>query len=57
MISEIIYKDMPENRHNKAFKHVPALRASTGPKKAAPLWAALLKRYVYRKDSINENYH
>jgi hypothetical protein len=26
--------------HNKAFKFVPALRASTGPKKAAPFWAA-----------------
>ena len=40
IISEIIYKDMPENAHNKAFKFVPALRASTGPKKAAPFWAA-----------------
>ena len=26
--------------HNKSFKFVPALRASTGPKKAAPFWAA-----------------
>ena len=26
--------------HNKTFKFVPALRASTGPKKAAPFWAA-----------------
>ncbi len=25
---------------NKAFKFAPALRASTGPKKAAPFWAA-----------------
>jgi len=25
---------------NKSFKFVPALRASTGPKKAAPFWAA-----------------
>ena len=26
--------------HNKALKFVPALRASTGPKMAAPFWAA-----------------
>jgi len=26
--------------HNKAFKFVPGLRPSTGPKKAAPFWAA-----------------
>ena len=26
--------------YNKSFKFVAALRASTGPKKAAPFWAA-----------------
>jgi len=40
VLSEIIYKPIPENAHNKSFKCVPALRASTGPKKAAPFWAA-----------------
>jgi hypothetical protein len=29
-----------ELSHNKAFKFVPVLRTSTGPKKAAPFWAA-----------------
>jgi hypothetical protein len=32
--------DLSNNTPNKAFKYVPALRASTGPKKAAPFWAA-----------------
>ena len=26
--------------HNKSFKFVPGLWPSTGPKKAAPFWAA-----------------
>ena len=33
-------------QNNEAFKYVPALSASTGPKKAVPFWAALLKLYV-----------
>ena len=47
----ILSVNLPKRRqnmapHNKALKFVPALRASTGPKKAAPFWAAKLKRYV-----------
>ena len=38
-----------ETVHNKSFKFVPALCASTGPKKAAPFWAALLKCYMPMK--------
>jgi len=32
--------------YNKTFKFVPALRASTVPKKAVPFWAAELRSYV-----------
>ena len=44
-------------KHNKSFKCVPALRASTGPKKAAPFWAALLKRYIAKDQHETTEIH
>jgi len=39
-LKEISKRIALRDAYNKAFKFVPALRASTGPKKAAPFWAA-----------------
>ncbi|MCP3907507.1 MAG: hypothetical protein GY712_05765 [Oceanicoccus sp.] len=35
-----VFQMADRSSHNKSFKYVSALRASTGPKKAAPFWAA-----------------
>ena len=39
-------KTVRQSTHNKTFKYVPALRASTGRKNAAHSYAALLIRYT-----------
>jgi hypothetical protein len=40
MLYRIFLEEICAEIHNKTFKFVPALSASTGPKKAAPFWAA-----------------